>query len=162
MGFNTIRKHIKVEPARWYYHADKLGMLVWQDFVNPNQSLPEGSQNPHFEKQLNETLAQLHNYPSITSWVLFNERWGRYDQKRLTEYVKKQDPSRLLNAHSGEMLWVNEQLRDPAPNAWESSDIARRTFLSRSDECSSKRRTRADIRRIWWYRCIYSRSPVAQ
>ncbi|MBO9572725.1 MAG: hypothetical protein J7497_11050, partial [Chitinophagaceae bacterium] len=123
MGFNTIRKHIKVEPARWYYHADKLGMLIWQDFVNPNQGLPEGSK-PAFEKQLSETIAQLYNHPAITTWVLFNERWGRYDQERLTDYVKKQDPSRLLNAHSGEMLWVNEQLRDPAPNAWVNSDIA--------------------------------------
>lgn len=123
MGFNTIRKHIKVEPARWYYHADKLGMLVWQDFVNPHQALPEGSKAA-FEQQLNETMEQLYNYPSITTWVLFNEKWGQYDQKRLTEYVKKKDPTRLLNAHSGELLWVNEQLRSPSPNAWESSDIA--------------------------------------
>lgn len=123
MGFNTIRKHIKVEPARWYYHADKIGMLVWQDFVNPNQSLPEGSK-PAFEKQLNETITQLYNHPSITTWVLFNEKWGQYDQRRLTEMVKRKDPWRLLNAHSGELLWVNEQLRSPSPNAWVSSDIA--------------------------------------
>jgi hypothetical protein len=123
MGFNTIRKHIKVEPARWYYHADKLGMLVWQDFVNPNQSLPEGSKAA-FEKQLNETMEQLHNHPCITTWVLFNERWGRYDQQRLTEYVKQKDPSRLVNAHSGELLWVNEKLRDTANNPWISSEIA--------------------------------------
>jgi hypothetical protein len=123
MGFNTIRKHIKVEPARWYYHADKIGMLVWQDFVNPNQSLPEGAK-PAFEQQLNETIDQLYNHPSITTWVLFNERWGQYDQKRLTEYVKKKDPTRLLNAHSGELLWVNEQLRAPADNPWVGSDIA--------------------------------------
>lgn len=123
MGFNTIRKHIKVEPARWYYHADKLGMIVWQDFVNPNQALPGGSKAA-FEKQLNETIAQLYNHPSITTWVLFNEKWGQYDQKRLTEYVKQTDPSRLLNAHSGELLWVNEKLRSPSPDAWVSSDIA--------------------------------------
>ncbi|PSL30704.1 glycoside hydrolase family 2 protein [Chitinophaga ginsengisoli] len=123
MGFNTIRKHIKVESARWYYYADKLGMLVWQDFVNPNQGLPEGSKTA-FEKQLNETIDQLYNHPSITTWVLFNEKWGQYDQQRLTEYVKQKDPSRLLNAHSGEMLWVNEQLRSPSPNAWIGSYIA--------------------------------------
>lgn len=123
MGFNTIRKHIKVEPARWYYWADKLGMLVWQDFVNPNQSLPEGAK-PAFEKQLDETIEQLSNHPSITTWVLFNEKWGQYDQKRLTEYVKQKDPSRLLNAHSGEILYVNEKLRSPSPDAWVSSDIA--------------------------------------
>lgn len=123
MGFNTIRKHIKVEPDRWYYWADKLGMLVWQDFVNPNQSLPEGSKSA-FEKQLNETMDQLHNHPSIISWVLFNEKWGQYDQKRLTEYVKQKDPSRLLNSHSGEILYVNEKLRSPSPDAWVSSDVA--------------------------------------
>lgn len=122
MGFNTIRKHIKVEPARWYYHADKLGMLVWQDFVNPHQSLPEGAKEA-FEKQLDETMQQLHNHPSITTWVLFNEKWGQYDQRRLTEYVRKKDPSRLLNAHSGELLWVNERLRSPSPDAWVSSEI---------------------------------------
>lgn len=123
MGFNTIRKHIKVEPARWYYWADKLGMLVWQDFVNPNQSLPEGAKQA-FETQLNETIDQLYNHPCITTWVLFNEKWGQYDQKRLTEYVKQKDPSRLLNAHSGEILYVNEKLRSPSPDAWVSSDIA--------------------------------------
>lgn len=122
MGFNTIRKHIKVEPARWYYHADKLGMLVWQDFVNPNQGLPEGSK-AEYEKEVKETLDQLHNYPSITTWVIFNEKWGAYDQKRITEWVKSADPSRIVNGHSGEMLYVNEQLRSPSPDAWVSADM---------------------------------------
>ncbi|WP_160715928.1 glycoside hydrolase family 2 protein [Chitinophaga solisilvae] len=122
MGFNTIRKHIKVEPARWYYWADKLGMLVWQDMVNPNQRLPEGSK-PLFEQQCKETLAQLHNNPCITTWVLFNEKWGRFDQQRLTEWIKKTDPSRLVNGHSGEILYVNEKLRSPSPNAYVSADM---------------------------------------
>jgi hypothetical protein len=122
MGFNTIRKHIKVEPARWYYHADKLGMLVWQDFVNPNQGLPEGSK-AEYEKETKETLEQLHNNPSITTWVIFNEKWGVYDQQRITEWIKTADPSRLVNGHSGEMLYVNEQLRSPSPNAWVSADM---------------------------------------
>lgn len=122
MGFNTIRKHIKVEPARWYYHADKLGMLVWQDMVNPNQGLPEGSKAA-FEAQCSETLTQLHNYPSIVCWVLFNEKWGQYDQQRLSEWIKKTDPSRILNGHSGEILYVNEVLRSPSPNAYVSADM---------------------------------------
>lgn len=122
MGFNTIRKHIKVEPARWYYHADKLGMLVWQDMVNPNQGLPAGSKAA-FEAQCSETLAQLHNYPSIICWVLFNEKWGQYDQQRLSEWIKKTDPSRILNGHSGEILYVNEVLRSPSPNAYVSADM---------------------------------------
>lgn len=122
MGFNTIRKHIKVEPARWYYHADKLGMLVWQDFVNPNQGLPQGSKE-EFERESAEEMAQLHNYPSIVCWVLFNEKWGQYDQKRLSEWVKKTDPSRILNGHSGEFLYVNEVLRSPSPDAYVSADM---------------------------------------
>jgi hypothetical protein len=122
MGFNTIRKHIKVEPARWYYWADKLGMLVWQDMVNPNQSLPQGAKQA-FEKQSAEILSQLHNYPSITTWVLFNEKWGAYDQQRLTRWIKATDPSRLVNGHSGEFLYVNEKLRSPSPNAYVDADI---------------------------------------
>jgi len=122
MGFNTIRKHIKVEPARWYYHADKLGMLVWQDMVNPNQGLPEGAKEA-FEKGAKETLAQLHNYPSITTWVLFNEAWGQYDQERLTKWMKATDPSRIVNGHSGELLYVNEQLRAPRANPYVAADM---------------------------------------
>lgn len=122
MGFNTIRKHIKVEPARWYYYTDKLGMLVWQDMVNPNQSLPEGSKE-EFERESEEILTQLHNYPSITTWVLFNEKWGQYDQERLTKWIKKTDPSRLINGHSGELLYVNNELRSPSPNAYVSADM---------------------------------------
>lgn len=122
MGFNTIRKHIKIEPARWYYHADKLGMLVWQDFVQPNPRLPEGAKQI-FEKQCAEMMAQLYNHPSITTWVLFNEKWGAYDQQRLTEWVKQTDPTRLVNGHSGEILYVNEKLRSPSPNAYVSADI---------------------------------------
>ncbi|MBB5439622.1 hypothetical protein HDC92_003315 [Pedobacter sp. AK017] len=122
MGFNTIRKHIKVEPARWYYHADKLGMLVWQDMVNPNQRLPEGSKAA-FEAGSAEILRQLHNYPSITTWVLFNEKWGQYDQERLTKWIKTTDPSRIVNGHSGELLYVNEILRSPSPNAYVGADM---------------------------------------
>lgn len=122
MGFNTIRKHIKVEPARWYYHADKLGMIVWQDMVNPNQRLPEGAK-AEFEAESKEILTQLHNYPSITTWVLFNEKWGQYDQARLSSWIKQTDPSRILNGHSGELLYVNEQLRSSSPDAYINADM---------------------------------------
>ncbi len=122
MGFNTIRKHIKIEPARWYYYTDKIGMLVWQDMVNPNQGLPEGSKE-EFEREAAETLNQLYNYPSITAWVLFNEKWGQYDQERLTKWMKKTDPSRLINGHSGEYLYVNNELRSPSPHAYVGADM---------------------------------------
>lgn len=102
MGFNTIRKHIKIEPARWYYHCDKLGMLVWQDMVNPGNDKPDGREQ--FEKENKENIAQLYNYPSIVCWVLFNENWGAYDQARLTKWVKDTDPTRIVNGHSGSLI----------------------------------------------------------
>lgn len=122
MGFNTIRKHIKVEPAKWYFYADSIGMLVWQDFVNPNQALPDGFKAA-FEEQAREILEQMHNYPCIVTWVVFNEKWGRYDQKRITEWVKTMDPSRIVNGHSGELLYVDDNLRSISPNAFVSSDV---------------------------------------
>ncbi|MVT09654.1 glycoside hydrolase family 2 protein [Chitinophaga tropicalis] len=122
MGFNTIRKHIKVEPARWYYHADKLGMLVWQDFVNPNQGLPPGAKEA-FEKESKETLEQLHNAPSIVTWVLFNEQWGSFDQARLTEWVKKADPSRIVNGHTGEYIFIEGRETKTGKDNWVNSDM---------------------------------------
>ncbi|MFX1707392.1 glycoside hydrolase family 2 TIM barrel-domain containing protein [Chitinophaga sp. CC14] len=122
LGFNTIRKHIKIEPERWYYYADKIGVLVWQDFVNPPHGLPEGSR-VIFEKEVQTTIDQLYNHPCIVIWVLFNERWGAYDQERLTKWVKSYDPSRIVNGHSGELLYVDNQLRDPAENPWVASDL---------------------------------------
>lgn len=140
MGFNTIRKHIKIEPERWYYYADKLGVLVWQDFVNPPHDLPDGSKEV-FERETRSTIDQLYNHPSIVIWVLFNERWGAYDQQRLTKWVKTYDPSRLVNGHSGELLYVNNQLRAPSDSPWINSDIADihsypypRNFAASSDQ----------------------------
>lgn len=122
MGFNTIRKHIKVEPQRWYYHADKIGVLVWQDMVNLPFNVTEKSK-AQFEKESAEILDQLNAHPSITTWVLFNERWGSYDQQRLTEWIKSSDPTRIVNGHSGELLYVDEALRDTAENPYVSSDM---------------------------------------
>ncbi|RFS20742.1 glycoside hydrolase family 2 [Chitinophaga silvatica] len=122
MGFNTIRKHIKIEPERWYYYADKLGILVWQDFVNPPQQLPIGSK-VEFENEIQETIEQLYNHPSIVLWTLFNEGWGAYDQERLTKFVKKIDSTRLINGHSGEMLYSDNLLRSQPHKPWMNSDI---------------------------------------
>jgi glycosyl hydrolase family 2 len=100
MGFNTIRKHIKIEPDRWYYYCDTLGMLVWQDMVNPaDRSAPA---REAFEKEIPSNVAQLYNHPSITTWVLFNEAFGGgYDHERLARMIKQLDGTRLLNSHSG-------------------------------------------------------------
>lgn len=112
MGFNTIRKHIKLEPDRWYYWTDKLGMLVWQDMVNPGNDSPEG--RAEFEKENKLNIEQLYNHPSITTWVLFNEGWGAYDQERLSSWMKKEDPSRLLNGHTGSEV-VGGKVEDSKP-----------------------------------------------
>jgi len=122
MGFNTIRKHIKIEPQRWYYYADKFGILVWQDFVNPPHQLPTGAKDV-FEDEIKKTIAQLRNHPSIIMWVLFNEGWGAYDQSRLTKLIKQYDSTRLVNGHSGEMLFTNNKLRKIPSNPWAESDI---------------------------------------
>ncbi|MFD4029753.1 LamG-like jellyroll fold domain-containing protein [Streptomyces sp. NPDC058637] len=102
LGFNSVRKHIKVEPARWYYHADKLGLLVWQDFVSGNITNETGRQA--FLDQGAEMMEQLHNYPSIGAWIVFNEGWGEWDRVetgKITEKVQAADPSRVVSAHSG-------------------------------------------------------------
>jgi len=116
LGFNTVRKHIKVEPQRWYYHCDKLGLLVWQDMPSANNDSVEG--RAQFERESAANLARLHNHPSITMWVLFNEGWGAYDQERLAKWMKQADPSRIVNGHSGPYDQIEDsQLRrrsDPA------------------------------------------------
>jgi hypothetical protein len=99
LGFNSVRKHIKIEPQRWYTYCDRLGLLVWQDMPSSNNDSPQA--RAEFEKELKENLSQLHNHPSITTWVLFNEGWGAYDEERLARWMKQADPSRLLNGHSG-------------------------------------------------------------
>ncbi|GAA2525913.1 LamG-like jellyroll fold domain-containing protein [Winogradskya humida] len=102
LGFNAIRKHIKVEPARWYRHADELGLLVWQDFVSAAIRTPAGQQA--WRTQADQEMAQLHNSPALIGWVVFNEGWGEWDRTatgRIAEEVKAADPSRIVNAHSG-------------------------------------------------------------
>lgn len=102
LGFNAVRKHIKAEPARWYYHADRLGLLVWQDFVSGTNAGEEGRKA--FLDEGRELMKQLHNSPSVGGWVVFNEGWGEWDREesgRIAESVKAADPSRVVNAHSG-------------------------------------------------------------
>jgi hypothetical protein len=106
MGFNMVRKHIKVEPARWYYWADKLGLMVWQDMPSAN-SYPDVAQaippidKEEFESELHRLVETHWNSPSIIMWVVFNEAQGQFDSQRLAEMVKALDPSRLVNEASG-------------------------------------------------------------
>lgn len=102
-GFNVIRKHIKVEPQRWYYHCDRLGVIVWQDM--PNLWEPDRQDSiavrQQFRDELKEMIDQHISSPSIVMWVPFNENWGAFEVKDITDWIKKYDPTRLVNGNSG-------------------------------------------------------------
>lgn len=115
LGFNMIRKHVKVEPARWYMHCDRLGMIVWQDMPNGDRG-PEWQMHTYFNglerlrskesennfrKEWKEIMDYLYSYPSIGVWVPFNEAWGQFKTKEITEWTKEYDPTRLVNPASG-------------------------------------------------------------
>lgn len=117
MGFNMIRKHIKVEPARWYNYCDKLGMVVWQDMPSGDlgnrwenrpgvidrgtekERTPE-SEN-YYRKEWNKIIDDLYNFPCIVVWVPFNEAWGQFKTEEITKWTMQKDPSRLVNSASG-------------------------------------------------------------
>jgi len=118
MGFNMIRKHVKVEPARWYNYCDKLGMLVWQDMPSGDLKTGRWDSRPGIEGIAEDTkrtdtsetiyrtewasvMNALYNFPSIIVWVPFNEAWGQFKTKEITEWTMKNDPSRLVNSASG-------------------------------------------------------------
>ncbi len=120
-GFNMLRKHIKVEPARYYYHCDKLGMMIWQDmpsgFNRALRNSPNDAGEPfrlatgqaQHEHELRRMLDRLHNAPSIVMWVIHNEGWGQYESKSLSRWVKSLDASRLVNSDSG---WLDQNVGD--------------------------------------------------
>lgn len=116
-GFNMIRKHIKVEPSRWFYHCDQIGMMVWQDmpsFAGNNlnkwgvHNYNEGTDFPatpqakaNYYKEWSEIMAQVKKFPCIVMWVPFNEAWGQFDTKAVVDFTRAQDPTRLINMSSG-------------------------------------------------------------
>lgn len=114
-GFNMIRKHVKVEPARWYYHCDRLGMIVWQDMPSGDRS-PQWQADKYFDgeelqrsavsennyrKEWKEIIDYLYSSPSIGVWVPFNEAWGQFKTPEIVEWTKAYDPSRVVNPASG-------------------------------------------------------------
>jgi hypothetical protein len=109
LGFNVIRKHVKVEPARWYYHADRLGMLVWQDM--PSGDNKGADAEAEYFRELQAEINNLRNHPSIVMWVPFNEGWGQHDTENVVEWIKKADPTRLVNNASG---WTDMNVGDVA------------------------------------------------
>ncbi len=111
LGFNLSRKHAKVEPDRWYYWADKLGVLVWQDMpqmFGKNNNLSDDA-NKQFEVEWRREIAGLYNHPSIIVWTTFNEGWGQHDTEQVVDLTKKLDPSRLVNNASG---WTDKNCGD--------------------------------------------------
>jgi beta-galactosidase/beta-glucuronidase len=100
LGFNMLRKHIKVEPDRWYYYADKLGVLVWQDM--PSSDNTRQRDRATFAREGRWMIDALRAHPSIVMWVVFNEGWGQHDTQWYAREVKAYDPSRLVNVATGE------------------------------------------------------------
>jgi hypothetical protein len=117
-GFNMIRKHIKVEPRRFYYHCDRLGMMVWQDQVSggpspkwtrlapdPRDADWPDDRHAQFMMELERMIDTLESHPSIVAWVPFNESWGQHRTMEVGAFVARRDPSRLLNIASGGNFW---------------------------------------------------------
>jgi hypothetical protein len=135
MGFNMVRKHVKVEPQRWYYHCDRLGLIVWQDMpsgfgeivpVKDHDHSIEGSwlaehyqdvtrsylSEQNFRRELQQVIDQLRNHPSICVWVPFNESWGQFKTEEILHWVKELDPTRLVDGPSGWIDRGNGDLHD--------------------------------------------------
>lgn len=129
-GFNMVRKHIKIEPQRWYWHCDRFGIVVWQDMVNGGEAYRywfvtylatvmswrnikikdshpwllarrERTGRTEFVREMKETIRLLKGHPSICTWVIFNEGWGQFQTKELTRIAREADPDRLIDPASG-------------------------------------------------------------
>ncbi len=107
LGCNMMRKHVKVEPARFYYWCDKLGLLVWQDMPSGNNR--SDADKKQFELELTRLVESHYNSPSIVMWVPFNEGWGQHNTARVVERIRKRDPTRLVDQASG---WKDEGVGD--------------------------------------------------
>ena len=145
MGFNMIRKHVKVEPLRWYYHCDRLGMLVWQDMPNGGtaamaSAIASGMKDnlypvfgrckknnrAEFKAELAEMVNTLYNCPSIAMWVIFNEGWGQFDAAEMYDYVSVLDKTRTIDHASG---W-----HDQGIGQLKSEHIYRRSISYKADK----------------------------
>ena len=146
LGFNMIRKHVKVEPARWYTHCDRHGIIVWQDMPNGDRG-PEWQMRKYFdgvervrsaESEANfryewkELIDYLYSYPSVGVWVPFNEAWGQFKTEEIAEWTKQYDPTRLVNPASGGNHFTVGDMLDlhqyPAPQLY-LYDAQRATVL---------------------------------
>jgi len=101
LGLNMVRKHIKVEPQRWFYWADRLGLLVWQDMPHAWDAESNAAVRAKVEAEDREIVDEHRSSPAVVTWVIFNESWGDFDMVRMANQFKAWDPSRLVNTHSG-------------------------------------------------------------
>ncbi|MGI5379809.1 PA14 domain-containing protein [Streptomyces sp. CA-251387] len=102
LGFNAVRKHIKVEPDRWFHWADRLGLLVWQDMPAMTAGVNPGAEaRAQYEREMKQMIDEHISSPSVIMWVTFNEGWGQYDVGRIAEQAQAWDPTRLVNGQSG-------------------------------------------------------------
>jgi hypothetical protein len=106
LGFNMVRKHIKVEPQRWFYHADRLGLLVWQDVpsLTAQNIDPTNAQQAQLEAEATEIVNEHRSSPAVVAYTVYNEGWGERalaDTQRVGQNIKNLDPTRLVNTHSG-------------------------------------------------------------
>ena len=139
-GFNMVRKHIKIEPQRWYWHCDRLGIVVWQDMVNGGEAYRywfvtylatvmswrnikikdshpwllarrERTGRTEFVREMKETIRLLKGHPSICTWVIFNEGWGQFQTKELTRIAREADPDRLIDRQADGLIRAAETCR---------------------------------------------------
>ena len=133
-GYNMVRKHVKVEPARWYTHCDQLGLIVWQDmpnggpspqwqarnYFNGREVIRSAASEANYRKEWREIIDCLYSYPSIAVWVPFNEAWGQFKTPEIVAWTKEYDPSRLVNPASGGNHYTCGDILDlhhyPGPN----------------------------------------------
>lgn len=146
LGFNMIRKHVKVEPARWYTHCDRHGIIVWQDMPNGDRGqdwqmrqyfdgverLRSAESEANYRKEWKELMDYLYSYPSVGVWVPFNEAWGQFKTVEIAEWTKEYDPTRLVNPASGGNHFQTGDMLDlhqyPAPQLY-LYDAQRATVL---------------------------------
>ena len=136
-GYNMVRKHVKVEPARWYTYCDQLGLIVWQDMPNGGRGPAEWQMHKYYDgadairsakseanyrKEWKEIIDYLYSYPSIGVWVPFNEAWGQFKTPEIAAWTKEYDPSRLVNPASGGNHYTCGDILDlhnyPGPNPY--------------------------------------------
>jgi hypothetical protein len=173
LGFNMTRKHVKVEPDRWYYWCDKLGLAVLQDMPSGDKGVAPGKPDivrtpesaKQFELELKRMIDGRFNHPSIITWVVFNEGWGQYDTVRVVEWTKRYDPSRLVDDASG---WQDRKVGDlidmhnyPGPGAPEP-DGKRAIILGEFGGLGLFIEGHTWEKKIWGYRGVKDRDDLTR